>query len=208
MTVSLNTAELNTFADRLTAANVKPYSDDEKAITGDIGYDNLCAVRHVMHLRTIRANIEAFETTPAIKAALLANIEHDVRGVQAPKICDLHDTFTAAARRTNDQYGKKRAVYKPVGPCALTMNLKSAVVATYRQEAYSDDSVYYVPVTGKINADDKAAIANCNNNLNAFVRYADTHTGWAGSGCNWSAHLVVTDDGAYVEIGCRSSISD
>lgn len=153
----------------------------------------------------LRAAVEGFETTPAIRAWMLAKMgQHGF--FRAPKRRDLSD-FVESAKRTHDQWGKKRAPFKPDPSCPLRLKLKDGVSFGYSQEAYADHSTTLVPVTGEI-PKDEATLSRCRANLADFFRRADTHTGWAGSGANWSAELVVTELGAFAVVFCRASISD
>lgn len=103
--------------------------------------------------------------------------------------------------RTNDQYGRDRAVYTPSDGGARLL-LKQAVETDYIQDSYADLTIYKIPYTGEIQDVSKSHAA-----LSQVLRRADSHTGWAGSGCNWTVISIDTNRKVVV-IQCRSSISD
>lgn len=155
------------------------------------------------HRQRVMAAVGALDAPAVIKARLQADVAAGIC-CRVPEIKDLR-FFCESAKRTTDQYGKARPAYTPPADCKLTLKLSRAVLASYSQEAYADMSAYYVPVGGNVTSADYNA---CIRNLNAFVRYANTHTGWAGSGCSYSADLVIEGDAAYAVITCRASIAD
>lgn len=198
------TADLQALADTFEAnGNPFVFSPEGKAIA-DLDYNVGCALSHILHIRKTRRAVEAFDTTPAIRAYMLAALDKDLRGCRAPEACDATH-FAKASQRTTSQYGKPRPAYQPKGDCALRLSLAKAVRFTYCQDSYADMSTTLVPVSGDVA---KADLKACAANLSEFVRYADSHTGMAGSGCNYSAELVTNEHGAFAIIGCRASISD
>lgn len=167
----------------------------------DMGYDDLSEISRAQQSARIALAIEAFETTPAIKHYMRSQIGQ--RGQSEPRRFDMSG-FAKAAQSTRDQYGKPRKAYQADPTCPLRLHLKDAVSFSYTQEAYADYSTHLVPVTGDL----PAGLGPCQRNLAAFFRYADTHTGMAGSGANWSASLEVNEHGAFAIVSCRASISD
>jgi len=205
MSIDANTA--NTLAHKMLDAGAGFYSPEGKAILDGIGYEDRQLVARALFTIERRSALDALETTDAIRAEITRMIDQDVRGTRKPEHRDL-SFFKDAAKTTRNQYGKARAPYAPKGTCRFKMDLTQAVHVAYSQEPYSDDSTYLVPVTGSLDGITKDEIAQANSNLTAFVRYADTHTGFAGSGVNWGATLIINEKGAFVNIHCRASIGD
>jgi hypothetical protein len=206
--------QIKAWADKVEASSFDfarhgSYSPEGKAFweafEPQLSYNDHNAVAHELHRRMTVAAWAKAELPEVIKAHALAALAKDVRGVEhKPEPVDL--SFLAErAKRTTNQFGKARKAYAPKGGCALKLQLKKAVRFTSRQEAYSDDTQFLVPVAGDLAQADLKA---CQENLSEFVRYADSHTGMAGSGSNWSASLQVSDLGPVVVIYCRSSIAD
>jgi hypothetical protein len=181
------------------------YDEKAKAIVpADLLFDDKTEINVALH-RLLIARAAQTITYEPIRVEVLRMVEQNERGVQEPSVVDL-SFFKEAAKRTTDQYGKPRQPYAPEGkPSTLKMDLEHAVLVRSTQEAYSDNSTYMVPVSGSLEGVD---FNQANANLARFFRYADTHTGWAGSGSNWSAALVVNEKGPFVQIDCRASISD
>lgn len=151
------------------------------------------------------AEIEAFETTPAIRAHLLAAARGDVRGIRAPARVDMR-WMIASAKRETSQFHSKRGPLTLDPSCPLRLRLGEAVTFTSTQESYADHTETLVPVTGELPTG--AAIGACERNLATFVRRCDSHTGMAGSGTNYSASLKITPEGAFAIISGRHSIAD
>lgn len=202
MKTTLTPAQINAHADALIAAGSPfVFSEAGKAVCEVAYYDGLAVAAEVARRERVAA-IEAFETTAAIKKYMLDNAA--ARGAQKPEKRDCR-YFAKAAQRTTSQFGTKREAYKPVGNCGLRMQLEQAVSFSHTQESYSDDSVTLIPVTGDVA---KADMKACHANVGAFFRYADSHTGMAGSGCNYSASLHTNELGAFIAVHCRASIAD
>lgn len=199
----LTPAEIEQFAAMAESAKLDHvFSEQAKALfPATLDYYDKVAIGQAWKRRQVKAAVEVFETTPAIRAYMLANLRDDS---ERPSICDL--TFLAkAAKRTVDQYGKTRPAYRPQGDCPLRLCLTKAVRFRYSQQAYADYSTTLIPVKGEV---DDAGLAVCQRNLAAFVRYADSHTGMAGSGCNYSVELVRNEHGLLAVLTCRASIAD
>jgi hypothetical protein len=205
--------QIKAWADKVEAtfdfARHGSYSPEGKAFWAafepKLSYADNNAVVHELHRRMTVAAWAKAELPEAIKAIALDALAKDVRGVEhKPEGVDL--SFLAErAKRTTNQFGTARKAYAPKGGCALKLQLKKAVRFTHRQEAYSDDAQFLVPVVGDLAQADLKA---CQQNLSEFVRYADSHTGMAGSGSNWSASLTISDLGPVAVLYCRSSIAD
>jgi hypothetical protein len=158
----------------------------------------MSARRSAAYKNKIKSEIEAFDTTPGIRAYMLAHYE------ERPRSPTKHDLrfFAKAATTTTNQFGKARPAFQVDSNASCKLKLSEAVLVSYSQEAYADMSRYAVPFTGEI-VDKKKSLAR----LCEFVRYADTHTGWAGSGCNYSVEEI-NEEGKFVIISCRASIAD
>ena len=81
---------------------------------------------------------------------------------------------------------------------------QQAVALTYSQEAYADHSTYLIPVVVEQPTDRDAA----QRNLAKIARKLQTHNGWAGSGSTYGFSLHEEDDGCFVIMSVRASISD
>lgn len=202
--VTISAEQISTLADKLQGYS-SVFAPEAKSITESVGYDNLCAVSQLLHRRKVLAVVTAFETTDAIKAHMLSILDGNAeRGLRAPEAKDMR-SFAKSAQSTTDQYGKPREAYKAEGGCELKLCLGEAVSFGYSQEAYADYSTYLIPVKGDVS---KADINVCNRNISRFFKYSNTHTGYAGSGCSYDAHMIVNEKGALVVLTCRASISD
>jgi hypothetical protein len=134
-----------------------------------------------------RAAIEQIDTTPAIRAHLQRT---------------MNDRYSRPPERRPFQAGYLRVGYAPE-PCTSRLLCSEAVTFYYEQASYADHSRWLIPVSGAI-----ADPAKCRGNLSRWCEAMRTHTGYAGSGSNYSATLHITDLGAYVELDQRASISD
>lgn len=164
--------------------------DDWQAITAEIGR------------RERVAAIEVLDTTPEIKAVLLATVsQRGARKVTGTE--DYTDFFKRALEAKYNGFGTVLGPYVPEkGACGIKLQPSKAVCISYRQESYSDNSEIAIPYTiteGK--PADKAVFAR---NVSALIRRADTHNGYAGSGATWRASVR---DG-FIVLYCRSSVAD
>jgi hypothetical protein len=158
------------------------------------------------------AAIEAFETTPAIKAHLGRLFAQSERGLRKPERADLTGMARLAARDLTREVvlpsGRRTRIgkpaYRPKDGCKARLKLKEAVFCLSTQESYADHTEYAIPVEIEEGAD----MAVCHQNLHHFAECLGTHDGTAGSGSTWGASLVVTPEGAYVALNGRHSISD
>lgn len=205
--------DLTAIADQLNAAGVTLlWSGDaaKKAIadgfTGGLNWDQCLELSRILHLREVRAATEAFKTTQAIRTHILAAVNSGAPGVNKPEKADLR-WMAKMSNSTTDQFGRARQPYQAAEGCQLRLKLSEGVRYSHTQESYSDDSLTAVPVIGEVPTD-PAARRICETNLSRFVRYSDTHTGLAGSGCNYKASLVTNEHGALAIIYCRASIAD
>lgn len=141
------------------------------------------------HKESLAASIAAVANRPIrerLMAMLLAGREHMVK----------------AERRDLSELRPVRS-FTAKGGCTARMKLGQAVIYAYEQASYADHSRYLIPVEGEV-----GDLGVCQSNLHAWCEAIRSHNGMAGSGCTYSALLVVTPDGAYVELDCRASISD
>jgi hypothetical protein len=192
-------SETITLAADVVANSGAPYvwHSDAKAALADAGltitYDQGCAVGAELHRRKVVAAINALNAPEAVKTYLLANAND--RHAQVPEPCDLRGV-TRRALLTTSQYGKPRAAWTSHGGCRLQMT--SALVFSHEQASYADHSRYIVPFTG-------TPTEESTKRLTEFFCRADTHTGLAGSGSNWS---VLSIEDGFVVVDCRASICD
>ena len=205
----LHVAGVSTFSDVTYGANgsrrlaAQPgvdryhYSPEQFALVDGLPNGWVIDVRQVLDERARAAHAAAmldaaahFDTTPAIRARLIA--EAGGRYFRAPEVRDLSRLLQPV-----------RAYPAPSGACTARLQLRAAVSYAYEQASYADHSRYLIPVAGAI-----GDLAACRQNLASWAEAIRTHTGMAGSGCSYSATLVVTDDGAYVHLDQRASISD
>lgn len=162
-------------------------------------YDDHCAISREIVRRERVAAIEAFDTTPEIKAHMLTI----TRGGRKPERVDYTAFLKGALENKCSPFGKTLPAYKPEpGACGIKLRPAEAVRISYSQESYSDDSAVAIPYTvtaGK--PADKAVFAR---NVSELVSRANSHNGWAGSGATYGAGVR---DG-FVVVSCRSSIAD
>lgn len=199
-------AQVTEYANALEAAGIfKTWGiEHAKEVLAGVGYYDWELVAREMNRREVVRRIEAFETTPAIKLYMRDFAKTAQRGLHAPVKTDM-SRFAQSAKRTTDQYHKPVAPWAAKGSCGLVMKLKEAVGFTHTQESYSDDSDTLVPVVGDVT---KANLALCQQNVASFFKCGDTHTGMAGSGCNWTASIVTNAAGSFILVHCRASIAD
>lgn len=114
----------------------------------------------------------------------------------------LLDTAKFMLGRTSDSFGHPVKPWKPTA--GLTARFKGALVLGRGMFAYSDDTLYAVPCDGAVT--DLGAARGA---LAAFVRRGDTHTGWAGSGVNWTVDAFeAVAGGAVALLRVRHSLSE
>jgi hypothetical protein len=203
MTTTLTPAEVSAIADNFELAGIKSVWSQDVKDRFSFDYDTLVAVSHELHLRSVRKAWQEFNCHPAVKEYALTFIT--TRGVKAPENFSFVTGLQNAAKSTRDQYGKARKAFVPEGGCPLKLHAVGAVRFTYTQESYADHSTSLVPIIGEA-TDEQLAI--CRRNLSALVRRMDSHTGMAGSGCNYTASVVKVEAGYVAVIECRSSIAD
>lgn len=216
MTKQLNMETVNAVADVLEQAGsgVGAHSVIVKAAleAADLkpSYDELIEASRVRRRRELKVQYGAI-LNPAVRAYLLAQLESRAGEIHRFQDCtqpnDMTGLFTAAITRTHNQFGKVLEPYKP-DPACPSPSLKAREARCYYvgQNSYSDDQEYVIPVTVKEGT--KVDLSLCGRRLSDLVRRADTHTGMAGSGSNWSAQLVSTEHGIVAVLHCRVSIAD
>lgn len=200
---TLATAEISAIADKFEAAGSPSIWSEAGKAVAKLAYDDGVAVGHELHLRSVRKAWQEFNCHPAVKEYALTFIT--TRGVKAPENFSFVTGLQNAAKSTRDQYGKARSAFVPEGGCPLKLHAVGAVRFTYTQESYADHSTSLVPILGEA-TDEQLAI--CRRNLSALVRRMDSHTGMAGSGCNYTASVVKVEAGYVAVIECRASIAD
>lgn len=153
------------------------------------------------------ANLDAFFTAHPqsliIERVIRAECVFGTRGARIPELADDRDWFKRALAKTTDQWGKPLPAYVPEAS-GYALQVEAVVCINTTQEAYADHSVSLIPVVVKEPTDIEAA----HRNLARITRSLNTHTGMAGSGTSYGLSLVVEDDGAYVLLSARHSISD
>jgi hypothetical protein len=146
-------------------------------------------------LRAAQARVEH----AAIRAYLLAQPASQY--LRTPEVRDLSEMAKLATR---GDLGNGKPVYSPLPGCKARLKLKEAVTFWYEQASYADHTRYAIPVEMEAGAD----VGVCRANLGRFCSALRTHNGFAGSGCTWTAELIVEPAGAFVVMDCRASISD
>jgi hypothetical protein len=200
---TLTDKQISEIADKFEAAAcASPWSERGKAIA-DLPYYDGEAVAKEVALRGRRKAWQAFNCHPAVKEYALTFINS--RGAGLPENVSLVTGLQNAAKSTRDQYGRARPAFVPEGGCPLKLHAVGGVRFAYSQESYADHSTTLVPILGEA-TDEQLAI--CRRNLSALVRRMDSHTGMAGSGCNYTASVVKVEAGYVAVIECRASISD
>lgn len=166
-------------------------------------YDDQCAIDSEIYARKRIAAIEAFDTTPGIKAIMVAGAR--TRGSKAPERVDYTAFLKGALEKSRSPFGKTLEPYKPAkGAAGLKLKPAEAVRVAYTQESYSDNSSVAIPIEMDISKScDFEVFAR---NVSDLVRRADSHNGMAGSGCNYSASVDV--ENMAVIVHCRASIAD
>ncbi len=145
--------------------------------------------RHAKWKAGIREKYAAVQNEHIRAYLLKAFDDNEYRGWREPEVTSL------TGLRGRDTAPK----YKPVGDCGAKLKLSEAVAFAYEQQSYADHSFFVVPFDGEVK-DREVALKN----LRLLAASWRTHTGWAGSGSDWSVSLV--DNVVILE--CRSSISD
>lgn len=168
-----------------------------------LSYNDLQAIdKEVYALKRIET-IKAADIDLSVALYMLADVR--ARGSQKPEPLDYTASLTRAAERKSNQWGKALPAYKPEpGASGIKMQPARAVRVSYIQESYSDDSVVAIPV--RVEPGKPADFAVFMRNVSELVRRSDTHTGMAGSGCNYSTSF--SEEFRVVLIHCRSSIAD
>lgn len=185
---------------------------DVSAIIAEFGMSDLPNSWHldvatVMQERSIaklqaetRLAILNLDTTEGIREYLLADFDRNPHW-QHPVRFDFSG-IVERVKRITDQWHKPRPAWKTDPNCTCRLKLKEAVRARSEQQAYADVTMSLIPYQGEI-TDKNAARGR----LSEFFRRADTHTGWAGSGVNYSVVDIDTER-KFVIISCRASIAD
>jgi len=187
------------------AAMVEPFRAANDAYSADR------AAKAAAHREaTLEAACAALADNPAIVRALrAADAANAKEGRGRLHDYALGEAFNASrlTRSTNPYGGKTTGfpAYTSVAkPSGCTLDYKRAVGIRYTQEQYADYSTKLIPVTIKGPVDETQARTN----LRHLADSLQTHNGWAGSGSTHSFSLHIEEDGAYVVMESRHSISD
>lgn len=140
---------------------------------------------------------------PALERAIREAAKFGKRGACLPKISDSYGWFADAIAKTTDQYHKPLPAYAPE-QSGYVLGLRTCICVYHSQESYADQSVSLFPLIMQGNTDNDAA----QRNLNKLAQRLNTHTGFAGSGSTYTLSMVVEEDGAFVRLSGRHSISD
>lgn len=166
------------------------------------------AAARVEHRRAFEGKVETFFADNPQSAAAERYIRSACvfgrRGARAPALSPM-DWKDRLSRPTNPYGGNVQPdpPYQPE-PSGYRLLTQQAVALTYSQEAYADHSTYLIPVVVEQPTDRDAA----QRNLAKIARKLQTHNGWAGSGSTYGFSLHEEDDGCFVIMSVRASISD
>jgi hypothetical protein len=182
-----------------------PHESKLEWIKSGLGYQNLQEIEReasrIRHAKRIAAEVETFETIPEIKSYILGKSRE--RGSCRPEKADYSSFFKSALERKHTAFGKPLAPYNPkAGASGIKLQPAKAVRVHYAQEPYSDDSASAIPYV--IEPGKPADLKVFQANVSELVSRANTHTGWAGSGCTYT---VSFHDG-FVIVHTRASIAD
>lgn len=209
----MDIAKIEAAVSKLSAAGLKTVWGDEakKVIGNDFTFDEKGMIGNYLYRNEMKEAISKFDTTPAIRAYMFACI--DDRGARVPTKRDM-SFLCENLKSQRDQYGKPRKPWKPTKELGLKLKVKEAVSFKYSQESYADYTTTLIPIEGA----EKIALMmppeseqfqkDADANLASMVRYSDTHTGWAGSGCNFEARMESNEFGSFAVVTCRASIAD
>lgn len=161
------------------------------------------AARHAAHDAAVDAFLAGYAASPALERHIRAACAFDARGARQPEATDLTDWIKRAIAKTSDQFHKPLPAYAPK-PSGFRLLTDKAVKLTYVQDSYAD----YVTTAIPLEVTQPTDVAAARENLAQLSRRLDTHTGWAGSGTDYTFDLHAGDEGAYVILTARHSIAD
>lgn len=161
------------------------------------------AAREITWNTAVDAFFTAHPQNPAIERAIREAAKFGKRGACLPEIRDSYGWFSDAVAKTHDQYHKPLPAYEPE-QSGFVLGLRTCICINHTQESYADQSVSVFPLIVQGKPDAEAA----QRNLSKLALRLNTHTGFAGSGSTYTLAIVVEEDGAFVRMSGRHSISD
>lgn len=158
----------------------------------------------VKHEAAVEAFLADYPASPALERRIREETKFGLRGACVPALNPMK--WADRLNRVTNPYGGKTTADAPYNPepSGYKLLLDKAVAVSSTQEAYADMFTDLIPVEIVGPTDRDAALRN----LSAIARKLQTHNGLAGSGCTFGFTLSENDDGCYVVMGTRSSISD
>ena len=155
------------------------------------------------------AKIEAFfagvALSPAAERRLRAETVFGKRGAKLPEVRDLREHWHSRLTVATNPYGVKESDPPYVAePSGFRLLLDQAISFSYTQDSYADYGMTLIPVEATQPTD----VAAAKRNLAQISKKLNTHNGWAGSGTGYDLALVQEEDGDYVLMTARHSISD
>lgn len=158
----------------------------------------------VKHVAGVEAFLATYPASPALERRIREETKFGLRGACVPALNPMK--WADRLNRVTNPYGGKTTADAPYNPepSGYKLLLDKAVAVSSTQEAYADMFTDLIPVEIVGPTDRDAALRN----LSAIARKLQTHNGFAGSGCTFGFTLSENDDGCYVVMGTRSSISD
>ena len=158
----------------------------------------------VKHEAAVEAFLADYPASPALERRIRKDTAFGAPGAKVPVLSP--ENWSDRLNKVTNPYGGKTTADAPYKPeqSGYKLLLDKAVAVSYSQEAYADMFTSLIPVE-VIQPTDTAAAKR---NLSAIARKLQTHNGWAGSGCTFGFTLTEEEDGCYVVMSVRSSISD
>ena len=162
------------------------------------------AAARAKHEAGVEAFLASYPASPALERRIRKDTAFGAPGAKVPVLSP--ENWSDRLNKVTNPYGGKTTADAPYKPeqSGYKLLLDKAVAVSYSQEAYADMFTSLIPVE-VIQPTDTAAAKR---NLSAIARKLQTHNGWAGSGCTFGFTLTEEEDGCYVVMSVRSSISD
>ncbi len=162
------------------------------------------AAARAKHEAGVEAFLASYPASPALERRIREETKFGLHGARVPALNPMK--WADRLNRVTNPYGGKTTADAPYNPepSGYKLLLDKAVAVSSTQEAYADMFTDLIPVEIVGPTDRDAALRN----LSAIARKLQTHNGLAGSGCTFGFTLSENDDGCYVVMGTRSSISD
>lgn len=164
------------------------------------------ALRRLAYEAKVEAFFAEHPQSPAVERFLRTQCRFGERTAREPRMADMHEHWTNRLNSVTNPYGGATTAEAPFTPehSGFKLKLREAVHYGASQESYADHSFTLIPVEAEGVTDVEAA----KRNLYKISRKLNTHNGWAGSGTGYSLSLVIEEDGLYVLMDARHSISD